>query len=62
MSNLVISLDVSRLGRLVRADLRWQGDAPERDYERPDDQGLALWQVAVEETRALLDGTWGDAA
>ena len=31
-------------------------------YERPDDEVLALWQVAVEETRALLDGTWGDAA
>ncbi len=31
-------------------------------YERPDDEVLALWQVAVEETRALLDGTWGGAA
>jgi len=31
-------------------------------YERPDDEVLALWQVAVEETRALLDGTWGDGA
>jgi creatinine amidohydrolase len=30
-------------------------------YERPDDEVLALWQVAVDETRALLDGTWGDA-
>jgi creatinine amidohydrolase len=28
-------------------------------YERPDDELLALWQVAVEETRALLDGSWG---
>ena len=62
MSNLVISLDVSRLGRRVRADLRWQRDAPQRDYERPDDEVLAPWQVAVEETRALLDGTWGDGA
>ena len=31
-------------------------------YERPDDEVLALWQVAGEETRALLDGTWGGAA
>ncbi|HEY6224109.1 MAG TPA: creatininase family protein [Gemmatimonadales bacterium] len=31
-------------------------------YERPDEDVLALWQVAVEETRALLDGSWGGAA
>ena len=31
-------------------------------YERPDEEVLALWQVAVDETRALLDGTWGDGA
>jgi len=24
-------------------------------YQRPDTEMLALWQVAVEETRALLD-------
>ena len=30
-------------------------------YQRPDDEMLALWQVAVEETRALLTGSWGDA-
>jgi creatinine amidohydrolase len=29
-------------------------------YQRPDDDMLALWQVAVEETRALLTGSWGD--
>jgi len=28
-------------------------------YQRSDAEVLALWQVAVEETRALLDGTWG---
>lgn len=30
-------------------------------YQRSDDEMLALWQVAVEETRALLDGSWGGA-
>lgn len=28
-------------------------------YERSDDEMLALWAVAVEETRALLTGRWG---
>jgi creatinine amidohydrolase len=28
-------------------------------YQRSDAEVLALWQVAVEETRALLDGAWG---
>jgi creatinine amidohydrolase len=28
-------------------------------YQRPDEDMLALWQVAVEETRALLAGSWG---
>lgn len=28
-------------------------------YERPDEDVLALWQVAVEETRELLAGAWG---
>ena len=31
-------------------------------YQRPDDEMLALWRVAVDETRALLAGSWGDAA
>ena len=30
-------------------------------YQRSDDDMLALWQVAVEETRALLAGSWGGA-
>lgn len=30
-------------------------------YQRSDDDMLALWQVAVEETRALLAGAWGAA-
>ena len=29
-------------------------------YQRPDADLLALWQVAVEETRALLTGPWGE--
>ena len=28
-------------------------------YQRPDEDMTALWQVAVEETRALLTGSWG---
>ena len=30
-------------------------------YQRSDDEMLALWQIAVDETRALLTGSWGDA-
>jgi creatinine amidohydrolase len=29
-------------------------------YQRPDEDMLALWQAAVEETRALLASGWGD--
>ena len=29
-------------------------------YQRPDDDMTALWKVAVEETRALLGGSWGE--
>ena len=28
-------------------------------YQRPDEDMLAIWNVAVEETRALLTGSWG---
>ena len=28
-------------------------------YQRSDEDMQALWQVAVEETRTLLDGSWG---
>ncbi|MFL5336114.1 MAG: creatininase family protein [Geminicoccaceae bacterium] len=27
-------------------------------YERPDEDMLAIWQVAVDETRALIEGPW----
>jgi creatinine amidohydrolase len=30
-------------------------------YQRSDENMLALWQVAVDETRELLTGTWGEA-
>jgi creatinine amidohydrolase len=30
-------------------------------YQRSDEDMLALWKVAVDETRALLDGSWGGA-
>ena len=26
--------------------------------QRPDDEMLAIWAVAVEETRALIEGGW----
>ena len=29
-------------------------------YQRADDEMLALWQVAVDETRELLTGSWGE--
>jgi creatinine amidohydrolase len=29
-------------------------------YQRSDEEMLAIWQVAVEETRALLNGPWGN--
>ena len=31
-------------------------------YQRADEEMLELWAVAVEETRALLTGTWGRAS
>ena len=31
-------------------------------YQRSDQEMLDLWQVAVAETRALLDGRWGGTA
>ena len=31
-------------------------------YQRSDEELLELWQVAVEETRELLTGAWGEAA
>jgi creatinine amidohydrolase len=30
-------------------------------YQRPDQEMLAIWRVAVEETRAVIETGWGDA-
>lgn len=30
-------------------------------YQRPDEEMRAIWQVAVQETRALMETGWGDA-
>jgi creatinine amidohydrolase len=27
-------------------------------YQKSDEEMLALWQIAVEETRALMEGPW----
>ncbi len=53
--------DMARLRLLDPAELRkYLGDGNYGGrYERPDAELLALWQIAVEETRALLDGPWG---
>jgi creatinine amidohydrolase len=55
--------ELSRLRLLDPAALRaYLGDGNYGGlYERPDADLLALWQVAVEETRALLTGSWGEA-
>jgi creatinine amidohydrolase len=29
-------------------------------YQRSDDEMLALWEIAVDETRELLTGSWGE--
>ena len=31
-------------------------------HQRPDEDMLAIWKVAVEETRSVLAGSWGDAS
>jgi creatinine amidohydrolase len=31
-------------------------------YQRSDEDMLGLWQVAVDETRALLAGSWAEPA
>lgn len=56
--------DMARLRLLDPVELRaFLGDGNYGGlYERPDAELLALWQVAVEETRALLAGSWGAAS
>jgi creatinine amidohydrolase len=50
--------DLERLRRLPPAGVRdLVGDGNYGgDYEKPDDKMLALWQVAVEETREIING------
>jgi creatinine amidohydrolase len=54
--------DLSRLRLLDPSALRvYLGDGNYGGlYQRPDEDLLALWQVAVDETRALLTGSWGE--
>jgi creatinine amidohydrolase len=53
-------IDLARLSTLNPVELRayLQDGNFGGYYQRPDDEMLALWQVAVEETRALLAEGW----
>jgi creatinine amidohydrolase len=55
--------DLARLRLLGPAEVRAQlGDGNFGGlYQRPDADMLALWEVAVAETRALIEGPWPDA-
>ncbi|MFI5228628.1 MAG: creatininase family protein [Gemmatimonadales bacterium] len=54
-------VDIDRVRVLDPASLRdYIGDGNYGGvYQRSDDDMLAIWKVAVEETRALLTGAWG---
>jgi creatinine amidohydrolase len=54
-------VDLARLRALDPAALReYIGDGNYGGvYQRSDEEMLAIWKVAVEETRALLTGPWG---
>ena len=59
----MVDLDAGARARSGRAARKYLGDGNFGGlYQRSDDDMLALWHVAVEETRALLDGSWGSAA
>ena len=53
-------VDISRMMLMSPAEIRnYIGDGNMGgDYQKPDEDMMALWQTAVEETRALLDGPW----
>jgi creatinine amidohydrolase len=53
--------DLSRLQALGPREVRAQlGDGNYGGlYQRPDEDMLAIWEVAVAETRAALEGPWG---
>jgi len=55
-------VDPARVRALDPAGLRdYLGDGNfGGKYQRSDDDMQAIWQVAVDETRALLTGAWGD--
>jgi creatinine amidohydrolase len=54
-------VDIDRVRMLDPASLRgYLGDGNFGGlYQRPDEEMLAIWEVAVAETRALLTGPWG---
>jgi creatinine amidohydrolase len=56
-----VMVDLARVRALDPVSLRsYLGDGNYGGYyQRSDDEMLALWQVAVEETRDLLTGEWG---
>jgi creatinine amidohydrolase len=56
-------IDFERMRRLSPKPLRaYLGDGNFGGlYQRSDQDMLAIWQVAVEETRALLTGDWGQS-
>ena len=53
-------VDIPRMMLMSPAEIRnYIGDGNMGGvYEKPDEEMMALWQTAVEETRALLDGPW----
>ena len=53
-------VDIPRMMLMNPAEIRaYIGDGNMGGvYQKPDDEMMALWQTAVEETRALLDGPW----
>ena len=55
-------VDVAKLRLLDPVALRgYLGDGNYGGlYQRPDSDMLAIWEVAVEETRAMLTGLWGE--
>jgi len=55
-------VDVARVRALDPVALRaYLGDGNYGGvYQRSDEEMLALWDVAVDETRSLLAGTWGE--
>jgi creatinine amidohydrolase len=57
-------VDLERVRALDPAALRdYLGDGNFGGlYQRSDEDMLAVWRVAVEETRSVLAGSWGDAS